>query len=91
MDWKHQDLLKEESYFKLEQIKKLLFYPTCRKRFILNYFGDEEDLAKLGKDCKSCDFCVEKKKLTNEEVDDFVKTSVFSIVLEVVKKFDEKF
>jgi phage pi2 protein 07 len=38
IDWKHQELLKEEAYFKLEQIKKLLFYPTCRKRFILNYF-----------------------------------------------------
>jgi phage pi2 protein 07 len=25
--WNHQDLLKEESYFKLEQIKKLLFKP----------------------------------------------------------------
>jgi len=38
IDWKHQEALKEEAYFKLEQIKKLLFYPTCRKRFILNYF-----------------------------------------------------
>jgi hypothetical protein len=34
---------------------------------------------------------VEKKKLENEEISDFVKTSVFSIVLEVVKKFDERF
>jgi phage pi2 protein 07 len=38
VDWNHQDLLKTEAYFKLEQIKKLLFYPTCRKRFILTYF-----------------------------------------------------
>jgi phage pi2 protein 07 len=47
IDWKHQNLLKEEAYFKLEKIKKLLFYPSCRKRFILEYFGDEEDLKNL--------------------------------------------
>jgi superfamily II DNA helicase RecQ len=69
----------------------LLFYPSCRKRFILEYFGDDEDLAKLWKDCKSCDFCIEKKKVLEEDFEDFVKTSVFSLVLEVVKKFDEKF
>jgi hypothetical protein len=33
-----QEKLEEESYYKLEQIKKLLFYPSCRKRFILEYF-----------------------------------------------------
>jgi hypothetical protein len=38
IDWKHQEALKDEAYFKLEQVKKLLFYPTCRKRFILDYF-----------------------------------------------------
>jgi phage pi2 protein 07 len=38
IDWTHQELLKNEAYFKLEQIKKLLFYPSCRKRFILEYF-----------------------------------------------------
>ncbi|MEA3387520.1 MAG: hypothetical protein U9Q66_04000 [Patescibacteria group bacterium] len=47
VDWKHQSLLEEESYFKLDQIKKLLFYPSCRKKFILKYFGDAEDLKNL--------------------------------------------
>jgi hypothetical protein len=47
IDWKKQDALKAEAYFKLEQIKRLLFYPSCRKKFILDYFGDKEDLAKL--------------------------------------------
>ena len=37
--WHHQNLLKEEWYFKLEQIKKLLFKPGCRKKFILKYFN----------------------------------------------------
>jgi ATP-dependent DNA helicase RecQ len=91
IDWSHQEALKEEAYFKLEQIKKLLFYPSCRKKFILNYFWDEEDLAKIWDSCGACDYCIEKKKLANEEIDDFVKTSVFAIVLEIVKKFDTKF
>ncbi|NCO31568.1 hypothetical protein GW891_01830 [bacterium] len=47
IDWVHQEALKTESYYKLEQIKKLLFYPSCRKKFILNYFADEEDLKKI--------------------------------------------
>jgi len=36
--WNHQNVLKDEAYFKLEQVKKLLFKPGCRKRFILEYF-----------------------------------------------------
>jgi hypothetical protein len=47
IDWNHQEALKNESYYKLDQIKKLLFYPSCRKKFILNYFADEEDLKKI--------------------------------------------
>jgi ATP-dependent DNA helicase RecQ len=88
IDWKHQEALKEEAYYKLEQIKKLLFYPTCRKRFILNYFWDEEDLATLPDNCGTCDFCLEKKNFENIEVEDYVNTSVFALVLDVVKEID---
>jgi ATP-dependent DNA helicase RecQ len=90
IDWKHQELLKEEAYFKLEQIKKLLFYPTCRKRFILNYFWDEEDLATLPDNCWACDYCIEKKSLDNTEIEDYVNTSVFALVLDVVKQNDAR-
>jgi hypothetical protein len=38
VDWNHQNKLKDEAYYKLEQVKKLLFYPSCRKKFILDYF-----------------------------------------------------
>ncbi|NVP17627.1 RecQ family ATP-dependent DNA helicase [Candidatus Gracilibacteria bacterium] len=91
IDWSHQEALKAESYYKLEQIKKLLFYPSCRKKFILNYFADEEDLKKIGDNCGSCDFCIEKKNLGKQEVIDIVKISVFGLILETVKKFDTKF
>ena len=91
VDWHHQDMLKEEAYYKLEQIKKLLFYPHCRKKFILEYFWDEEDVRKIWQNCWTCDFCIEKNKIWDKIEEDLVKNSIFSLVLEVVKKFDEKF
>lgn len=91
IDWKRQDLLKEESYFKLEQIKRLLFYPSCRKRFILEYFWDKEDLQHLWDNCKLCDFCLEKKDFSPEAIEKILPLSVYSLVLETVKKYNEKF
>lgn len=91
IDWKHQESLKTEWYFKLEQIKKLLFYPSCRKAFILNYFWDEEDLKKIWTNCWSCDFCIERKNIKSWEKEDIVKTSVFALILESVKKYDSKY
>lgn len=91
VDWSHQENLKTENYFKLDQIKKLLFYPHCRKKFILDYFWDEEDMQKIKWWCGSCDFCIEKKKISDSPNVDIVKLSVFSLVLEVIKKYNEKF
>ena len=91
IDWDHQNLLKDEAYFKLEQIKKLLFYPSCRKKFILEYFWDETDLKKIWENCWTCDFCIERKNLWKQTEQDLVKISVFSLVLETVKNFDERF
>ena len=91
IDWKLQDKLEEESYYKLDQIKKLLFYPSCRKRFILEYFSDKEDLEKLWDNCWTCDFCIDKKKIESWVVENIVPISVFEIILEVVNKFDNKF
>ena len=91
VDWQRQDLLKKEAYFKLEQIKKLLFYPSCRRRFILEYFQDEEDLATLWESCRTCDYCIDKLKLESRDVESIVNLSVFGLVLEVIKKLDNKF
>jgi len=91
IDWKHQLRLEDEAYFKLEQIKKMLFYPHCRKRFILEYFGDEDDLEKLSDNCGTCDFCIDSKKFANWDIKDLVPISVFWIVLDSVKEFDNKF
>jgi ATP-dependent DNA helicase RecQ len=91
VDWKRQESLKDEAYFKLEQIKKLLFYPSCRKRFILSYFWDSEDLEKLGENCGMCDFCLEKQHIKIENVEKIIPVSSYEIVLETVKHYDEKF
>jgi len=62
IDWAHQNMLKKESSMKLIAIKKLLFTPQCRKRFILNYFSDITDLQNLPRNCGMCDYCIDQKK-----------------------------
>ena len=89
--WHHQNLLKEEWYFKLEQIKKLLFKPGCRKKFILNYFWDEEDLKNLWENCGACDYCLDKNKFMVGEVEEIIHYTTFLIILEFIKRFDNKF
>ena len=91
IDWKKQELLESEAYFKLEQIKKLLFFPSCRKRFILEYFDDQEDLVTLGENCGACDYCIEKDKIMSGVDTVLVPLSVFEIVLDTVEKFSNKF
>lgn len=91
VDWEHQKLLEEESYYKLDQIKRLLFYPTCRKRFILEYFWDEEDLKDMPDNCWKCDFCIDKKKFWEGKLENLVPLSAFEIVLELLEKYDKKF
>lgn len=91
VDWKKQQLLETEAKYKLEQIKKLLFYPSCRKRFILEYFGDTEDLATLSENCWACDYCIEKDKYMSGSESQLVNLSIFEIVLDVVSDLDAKF
>jgi superfamily II DNA helicase RecQ len=50
--------LERESYSKLEEVKKFLFSPQCRKKRVLEYFGDEVDAQKISNGCGSCDFCL---------------------------------
>ncbi len=91
IEWEKQELLEAEAHFKLEQIKKLLFFPSCRKRFILEYFGDTTDLATLSENCGACDYCIEKDKFLSGADAVVVPLSVFEIVLDTVEKFGGKF
>ncbi len=91
IDWNRQENLKNEAYFKLEEIKKLLFFPHCRKRYILEYFGDTEDLEKLWDNCGTCDYCLGWKKQVVWDMKTLLPVSVYALVLELIKKYDEKF
>lgn len=90
VDWKIQSLLETESRGKLDQMKRLLFTPRCRKRFILEYFGDEEDLAGLPENCGSCDYCLEKDKPGAKNTLS-IPVSAFEIALDAVEENDQKF
>jgi superfamily II DNA helicase RecQ len=68
IDWKHQELLEKEAYDKLAHIKKMLFQNACRKKYILSYFGDEQDLKKIEKNCGMCDICTGKSQHTTIRV-----------------------
>jgi len=62
IDWAHQNMLKKESSMKLVAMKRFLFTPQCRKRFVLSYFSDLTDLERLPKNCGMCDYCIDQKK-----------------------------
>ena len=71
---------------KWKQIKKMLFYPHCRRKFILDYFWDDEDLWKIWENCGTCDFCIDSKKFETWEIIDLVPLSVFWIILDTIKE-----
>jgi ATP-dependent DNA helicase RecQ len=91
VEWDKQELLENEANHKLEQIKKLLFFPSCRKRFILEYFGDTTDLVSLGDNCGACDYCIEKHKFLSGSDAVVVPLSVFEITLDAIETFNGKF
>ena len=91
VEWDKQELLENEANHKLEQIKKLLFFPSCRKRFILEYFGDTTDLVSLGDNCGACDYCIEKHKFLSGSDAVVVPLSVFEITLDAIESFNGKF
>lgn len=91
VDWVKQDLLKDETYFKLEQIKKLLFTPSCRKKFILEYFWDSDDLESIWDSCGMCDYCIEKKKFESGDIEYLVSQSIFFNVLDFTDRLSDKF
>lgn len=90
IDWKRQELLRDESYSKLEAIKKLLFTPHCRKKFILEYFGDEIDAKEMQNGCGSCDLCLGSSGRTNT-TESNIPLSVFELSLDAIDEFDGKY
>lgn len=48
-------------------------------------------MAKIGENCGTCDFCIERKKWQSAPQKDIVKISVFSLALEAVLNLNERF
>lgn len=61
VDWKRQELLKDEAYHKLDEIKRIFWGNSCIKRNILEYFWDTEDAEKMKNNCGMCDVCKGRK------------------------------
>ncbi|MDQ1343638.1 MAG: ATP-dependent helicase RecQ [Patescibacteria group bacterium] len=91
IDWNRQKLLEAESYAKLEEIKRFLFNPQCRKKRVLEYFGDEIDAVKIKDGCGACDFCLGISGSGSTEESVGVPTSAFAIALETVARYDDKY
>ena len=84
IDWQKENELKLSSYDKLDKIKRMLFYPSCRKRFILEYFSDTEDLKTLWDNCWACEYCIEKKNMWKNSKNIPLKLSLVEIALDTV-------
>ena len=52
IDWEHQNLLRRGEEEKLEAMEDYINGNACRRRYILNYFGEKSDLV-----CGTCDRC----------------------------------
>lgn len=91
IDWNRQKLLENDSYSKLEEVKKFLFSPQCRKKRVLEYFGDEIDAEKIANGCSACDFCLGISGSGGNEDAEPVPLSAYEFVLETVDKYDEKY
>lgn len=90
IDYRREEALEKESYVKLDEIKHLLFDPTCRKKFILEYFWDEIDLKNVMDWCWSCDFCIAKKNAM-KDTSTHIPLSIFDITLDAFFKMPREF
>ncbi|MCX5654508.1 MAG: RecQ family zinc-binding domain-containing protein, partial [Planctomycetota bacterium] len=56
IDWEHQNLLRRGEEEKLEAMEDYINGNVCRRRYILNYFGEKSDLV-----CGTCDRCAPRE------------------------------
>jgi ATP-dependent DNA helicase RecQ len=61
IDWAGQDRRRRADLAKLEMIQKYVYATTCRRAFVLRYFGDPA-LKEAGR-CPGCDNCLGTKRV----------------------------
>ncbi len=54
---------KKRDYGKLDRMEEYIYTPSCRRKYLLDYFGDES----AANECEGCDICLGLVKKTAEE------------------------
>jgi len=63
IDWKRQDFLRRLEEEKLEAMEDYIHATDCRRRHILQYFGEKSDLV-----CGTCDRCTAKTPAGDDDI-----------------------
>ncbi len=80
------NLLRQKATQKLRQVMNYAELNTCRKKYLLNYFGEEMQ----GDNCGSCDICLPKYKIEKPE-ENFDATVITKKILSTVARLKNRF
>ena len=80
IEQKESEMEKRIAYQKLNDMLKFCESITCRRKILLNYFGEDYNET----DCKSCDICLEPK----ETIDG---TIIAQKIISCISQLDERF
>lgn len=72
---------KETQEKEIINIERYLYATTCRRKILLEYFGEETDYVK----CNNCDNCLEKEVAGVDVTDDTIK------IYKTIQKFNDSF
>lgn len=93
-DWKdigidfeayHQRM--ERQYERLEELETYIHRNQCRRKHILNYFGEKY----ANQNCKACDICLEWKPAVSERSAISSKSDAMETILECIEKYNGKY
>ena len=82
---------RENARRKLDQVVELGELETCRRRYLLAYFGEEQD----AENCGACDICLESSRVDEPAVTDgpknFDATEITQKILSAVARTGQRF
>ena len=82
---------RENARRKLDQVVELGELETCRRRYLLAYFGEEQD----AENCSACDICLESRNVDEPAVADgpknFDATEITQKILSAVARTGQRF
>jgi ATP-dependent DNA helicase RecQ len=75
----------ETIFKKLDAMSKFASAQECRRRMLLNYFGEDYDQD----NCASCDYCLKNK--SDKNIETFDGTEYAQKIIDAIEYFDERF